>query len=88
MPENITWYLVPGTWYNTWGLRRGGLMPTCGSAHARSGRGCRKIEPVSTTEYCQGVHEETSMVESAWAGKERKDPTRYTSHPDLRVLIG
>ena len=33
-------------------------------------------------QYCQGVHEEFSMVESDWAAKERKYPTPYV-HPEL-----
>ena len=39
---------LPGTWYITRGLRRGGLTPACSSAHARNGRGCRQIEAVSS----------------------------------------
>ena len=31
------------------GLRRGGLTPACGSAHARNARGCRQTEAVNWT---------------------------------------
>ena len=39
----------------TRGLRRGGLTLTCGSAHARNGRGCRQIEAVKAKALPRGA---------------------------------
>ena len=36
-------------------LRGGGLMSACSSAHARNGRGCRKIEAVNATVLPRGA---------------------------------
>ena len=46
-----TTYLV----YVRGGLRRGGLMPAQGFAHARNGQGCRQIEAVNATVLPRGA---------------------------------
>ena len=69
---------------------RRGLTTGCGLAHARCGRGCRQIEAVNPTVLArgQGVHEESSMVESGGTGKDEADPTPCVLHrvfSDIRL---
>ena len=69
----------------TRGPRRGRLMPACGSAHARNGRGCRKIESINATVLPRGARRNLN----GWVrlGGEMTKRT-YTLHPELYVLTG
>ena len=66
-------------------LRRGGLTPACGCAHASNRRGRRQIEAANATQYCQGVHYESSMVTKSWSRERENRP--YTLHPTQSFIL-
>ena len=70
-----TWYYIHGR-----GLRRGVLTPTSGSAHARNGRRCRKIEAVRCDSTAKRCTKKVQIVEQ----KNNKGTLRCALHPTQR----
>ena len=54
-----------------------------GSAHARNYRGCRQIETVNATQYCQGVHFKKSRLnrERKPLGSDSMNQHQFFGHP-------
>ena len=59
-------------------LRRGGLTPACGFAHARNGRACGQIEPISATVLPKRCTKKLRQI-----GQRKNEKTPPPLHPDL-----